>query len=66
MIHNVIIVFLYFSNKHLDIEVGKNFQYNCGKRYVVPAVNLAQKSQSLFTGNSEILFKDISSSEITI
>lgn len=58
MIQNVIIVFLYFSNKHLDIEVGKKFQFKCGKRYVVPAVNLAQKSQGLFIGNSEILFKD--------
>jgi len=52
-------VFLYFSNKHLDIEVGEKFQYKCGKRYVVPAVNLAQKSQGLFIGISEILFKDV-------
>ena len=56
-------VFLYFSNKRLDIEVGEKFQYKCGKRYVVPAVNLAQKSQGLFIGISEILFKDVLSWE---
>lgn len=57
------IAFLYFGNKHIDIEVEKKFQYKGGKRYMVPRINLAWQAQGLFIGKSEILFKDILSWE---